>query len=1016
MSTHTVPSIPSDGDEALAELVDELAARLQVGEPIDLEAIARAHPEYAERLGPLLPALQAMAGLAQPSTDSDHPQPTGVLGDFRIVREVGRGGMGVVYEAQQLSLGGRRVALKVLPFAGMFDPRYLLRFQNEARAAACLHHPHIVPVYAVGCDRGVHYYAMQFIDGLTLAAMIDGFQTEDQQTRLDTGSSHGAAAEPSEPLPRWDAATPVAATLSTERSANPREFLRTVARLGKQAASALDHAHQQGVIHRDVKPANLLLDGERNVWVTDFGLAHFREECGVTRTGEVIGTLRYMSPEQTHGRRMVDHRTDIYSLGVTLYELLTLRPAFRGDDRQDLLRRIATEDPPRASRHNAAIPAELETIVAKAMAKAPEERYSTAQELANDLQRWLDDQPILARPPGQLQKLRKWSRRHLPFVITLVASLLLLTAALVAGLVVYAVRQRELVDEKSRWAQEAEQAERRIAADYRRVLLGRAEAIRMSRLPGSRRRVWADLHEAITLPETEGDEAQLRSIVLGYLSDPIGLDPVENPAAIPRQVPIPVPAEIEKKLRRTSNGPIIAAATLNLFATVEQTRLIAFHDTEGNKTGGGFSPLGAIYDLAFTPSGKSIVAGCEQGFFVWGLPFNERWVVSSGNIFSVAVSPNGRFVAVGGQQLELWSLATSRLIVSLPSPAPGTRVEFSADGRTLLAVVHGKAVAGWAVSDTPERRVFDGHTLGVPAVAFKPDGSRLVSVSKDLTVQVWNTGTGRVLEPSIGHGAEIEAVAFSPDGARFATGDFRGTIQVWDAATRTVLANVTGAVPGQIWQLQFSSNGEYLVAAGARGVAVWKVRVTASGAVTLTGFRTLPAPGNQPTAIDLAIRPGSSEVVFLTPAGQLYSFDLNRTDEPRLLTTSVCGLLRTLHFDPKGNRLTVITSTGTFGYWDWRAKKITDTRRRAELSALSADGRWAAVRSPGQNITVIEMATGQEIYTLPSEGGDVWCLAWSADGTQLAASLSDGRVAIWNLEQVRARLAEFGIVVPSTAR
>src|SRR5262249_4775032 len=157
------------------------------------------------------------------------------------------------------------------------------------------------------------------------------------------------------------------------------------------------------------------------------------------------------------------------------------------------------------------------------------------------------------------------------------------------------------------------------------------------------------------------------------------------------------------------------------------------------------------------------------------------------NITSVAVSPNGRFLAVGGQQLELWSIASSRLVVTFPSPAPGARVEFSADGRILLGVVNGKAVAGWAVSDTPERRVFDGHTLGVPAVAFRPDGSRLVSVSKDFLVRVWDTATGRAADRPIGHAAEIEAVAFSPDGSRFATGDFAGTVRLWDATSATVL-------------------------------------------------------------------------------------------------------------------------------------------------------------------------------------------------------------------------------------
>jgi serine/threonine protein kinase len=276
------------------------------------------------------------------------------LGDYRLLRELGRGGMGVVYEAEQLSLG-RRVALKVLPFAATLDPRQLQRFHNEARAAASLHHPHIVPVYAVGCERGVHYYAMQFIDGRSLDDVLYQLRQPDQpaaeaDSRRDTvPDAHGQAG-----------------TLSSPRQG--RGYYRRVADLGIGAAEALEHAHQLGVVHRDIKPGNLILDGRGHVWVTDFGLAQCRSDARLTQTGDVVGTLRYMSPEQALAQRgVIDQRTDVYSLGATLYELLTLQPVFGGQDRQQLLRQIAFEEPARPRRVNRALPAELETIVLKAL-------------------------------------------------------------------------------------------------------------------------------------------------------------------------------------------------------------------------------------------------------------------------------------------------------------------------------------------------------------------------------------------------------------------------------------------------------------------------------------------------------------------------------------------------------------------------------------------------------------------------------------------------------------------------
>jgi len=435
--------LPSDPEQleyfAYGRVAEEVEGCLAVGLRPNVEMLVAKFPELEQQVRELFPTLAALYELGQEPDLQQLPEPAaaakeapafGTLGDFRIVREIGRGGMGVVYEAEQISLN-RRVALKVLPFAAVLDQRQLQRFKNEAQAAAGLHHEHIVPVYSVGCERGVHYYAMQYIEGQNLSEAIvelrqlAGLEPAGERrssgvhSRFTEGLSverRGPSAENErarQPPDVSNAETGPTVDLSTERLTGDPAYFRTVAELGMQAAEALEFAHQRGIVHRDIKPSNLMLDADCKLWITDFGLARLESDTGLTVSGDFLGTLRYMSPEQTWGKQgLVDHRSDIFSLGATLYELLTLEPIFPGNDRQELLRNRASGEPVPPRHVNKAIPAALETIVLGATAKAPADRYLTARELANDLRRFIEDRPILAKPPPAAARAAGWLRRH----------------------------------------------------------------------------------------------------------------------------------------------------------------------------------------------------------------------------------------------------------------------------------------------------------------------------------------------------------------------------------------------------------------------------------------------------------------------------------------------------------------------------------------------------------------------------------------------------------------------------
>jgi eukaryotic-like serine/threonine-protein kinase len=714
---------------------------------------------------------------AQPSPEPDVGQPSDTrdasiryFGDYELQGEVGRGGMGVVYKARQQSLQ-RIVALKLIAPEHLASPKAVERFHAEAEAAANLDHPNIVPVFESGAHEGRHYFSMKLIEGQSLAQRLEEFRLP--TARSKTGLVSGSGAHVGD---------------------RPRHIARFLAKV----ADAIHYAHQRGILHRDLKPGNILIDAAGEPQVTDFGLAkRLESDSSLTLSGEAVGTPAYMAPEQAAGKtRQMTIGADIYSLGAVLYELLTGHPPFRRETSIETLHALLHEEPAAPRALNRAVPRDLETICLKCLEKEPARRYTNAHALAEDLWRFVNGEPVQARPIGAAGRVGRWCRRK----PALAASLALLQLVLVAGLAGILLEWRqaknnELMARQSLYAADISLAQQALAADNLKQALDLLQKHRPK--PG---------------------ESDLRGFEWRYLWQQCRSDELFSLVGHQKSVDS-VAFSPDGKMLATGSSGYSTVAIWDLAARRAIATLTNHADSVHSVT---FSPSGDLLAMAslkelwlwntktfqplrslpeatlkarFSPNGKYLVAEMTNGVVLrdtetWGavrklgiaglqlLPYDD-WCVATG----LAVSPDSRRIAVacdeGIKLLRIPDLQeTAMLRDSLPRARP---IAFSPDGRTIAASARGHTMKVWDVETGQQTKLFSGHSDSVFGVAFSPDGRKLATASGDQTVKLWETATGQLIRTFRGHADEVDDVAFSPEGKLLATVSKDGAVKVWDA-------------------------------------------------------------------------------------------------------------------------------------------------------------------------------------------------------------------------------------------
>jgi eukaryotic-like serine/threonine-protein kinase len=1006
----------------------------------------------------------AMLG-QDPSTTLGASSPDRIrcFGDYEIIREIARGGMGVVFQARQVSLN-RPVALKMILAGQLANETDVKRFYTEAEAAANLDHPGIVPVYEVGQHDAQHYFSMGFVEGQSLAQ------------RLADG-----------PLP-------------------PRE----AAALLVKVAEAIEYAHRRGVIHRDLKPGNILLDRNGNPRVTDFGLAKkLQGDSGLSGSGQIIGTPSYMPPEQAGGRRgEVGPAADVYALGAMLYALVTGRPPFQAATPMDTVLMVVSEEPVPPRRLNAAIPRDLETIDLKCLEKEPGKRYASAAALGDDLRRYLGGEPIVARPVTPLERGLKWARRR-PAIAGLAAALMLATVLGVAG-IVWEWRKAEANFARAETNLVEANLQRGIAKDKLfDSLKAQARAGRFSRRAGQR----FDSLDALTQAARIGRERRMSPEQVAALRD-------EAIAcmALPDLRPIGRVIQRPPGVLWTSFDPTMTRYALRFRqGTISVRRVIDDQETARFQARGDRD----IWVFGFSPDGRYLATTHWPGaaLTVWDIDLHEVCLDDPGPVASYAAkfSPDSRRVALGHADGELvvYDLATGRpsrrwpgpaaaddlvfrsdgaqiavtsseknptcrileaesgrVVRSIPMPTGGT-VAWSPDG-ALLASPGGDKIYLWDVATGIQKATLEGHTNSGLRAVFHPAGTLLASNGWENRLRLWDPVLGLpVLSLTGGSASEFSqdgrivvaiedkltphrvdpaleyrtfATVRKPinyarasirhDSRVLAVGADRGVV-LWDMDRGTELAFLP---IGNAWHLMFEPSGD-LITSGTIGVHRWPVQFDAGrGEFRIGHPRQLSLPAGL-CAIDedrsgrivakanhnyafVAIPERTIHVgplddcryIAISPDGQwLATGSHNRGaqvwrihDATKVAELPIDGPTGGVSFSPDGKWL--MTEAAPCRLWEvgeWREARQVGGQGRC----FTPDGRCVVVAEPSRVIRLVEIESGRTEARL--ESPDLCALAWAAcspDGARLVVTTNDGpAVHVWDLRAIGRQLKEIGL-------
>ncbi|WP_425400435.1 protein kinase domain-containing protein [Aeoliella sp.] len=1024
-----IPETPSaDGSLCYEVLLDQMSEVLQTGDARELDDFLAAHPRHREQLEQMIPTLRSIATVTVDSASgSSFPAEMDLsytagsdktLGDFRIKREIGRGGMGIVYEAEQLSMH-RVVALKVLPFATLAGEKSLRRFENEVRAAALLDHPHIVSIYSVGEERGIHYYAMQLVRGQSLAEVIQ------HHRKMHSLNPTRPATLPS--LPDEGLRTVDNAIGSTIGSRSGRHRFREIASMGIQAARALQYAHDQGVVHRDIKPGNLLLDGDGNVMVTDFGLANIESDVNLTATGELVGTLRYMSPEQALGQRAEqNHRADIYSLAATLYELLTFEPVLTGDDQQLLLKdltRVERRDPRKL---DPSIPADLSTILLKALEFDPADRYQSAAEFADDLQRYLQNQPIQARPPTALSYLAKWTRRNLPLVglaglgtsilcILLAASTLLISRAKIRTEEALAKAQRhsDQIGDLLYAAdvQLAYQAWNEDRPDKAREILDKQQPVAEGR---DRRGFEWHLLDTIA--------SQPKSRTIGH--------------------------------HKGSANEIAVFPDGDRVASVGQDGFLCIWEANSGKLLRRIRVgEGELHAVAVSPCGELVATG-SHFVSLWDVTTGKRVRLLSlfrTTVESIAFSPDGTKFAAASRydRLRLFS-RKGKLLKDIPDQARHITLAFTEDGNRLLVPSrkplpesHGKSLTRvWSADLSKlDREIEFTQSWGTMARPFPDSEHYLISENTGFQnhSRIVRADTGETEHCIPCRGVPVSNTAISLDGSTFATGFEDGVIHCWnvtkdpDGTIQMIeRADTFKAHDGAVKSLQFTGKKQLITCGFDGQVKRWRLSQIENprrlgnrmhslqrspndqfvAAVEDESTLLLMTPqGNVIKRIDLKDDGLVHEALSISPDSKRVAVSCRKLKALQVRDTSTGEVVSTFRtrsnvtgvaYNPTRNEIAIaMYSGGVVQILDATSFELiheVSLENDADYRCMySPDGEQLLCVGDSRGVTIINLRSNRGIERIFSTSR-ARCLQFDSTGTLLVTGHRDGTIRLWDFE------------------